>query len=99
MTDLQRDLEDKIKAHPIIAVAIALGAGALIALVKGSSSKAAPAKKSASSVVIGGLGAIAMGMIRTAVIEHLSVAAKGWLEMDRERPASPERSVESFLEH
>jgi len=100
MMDLQRELEEKIKAHPMIAVAIALGAGALIALAGGrSSSKATVDKKSVSSALIGGLGALAMGMIRTAVIEHLSEAAKGWLDPDRERVASRDRSVESFLEH
>jgi hypothetical protein len=98
MTDLQRDLEEKIRAHPVMAIAIAVGAGALIALAKGSSRRDAPAaKRTASGLVIGGLGSIAMGMIRSAVLEHLSEAAKGWLDPEHTESADPPTA--SFLEH
>lgn len=100
MMDLQRDLEDKIKAHPMIAVALAMGAGAVIAFARGSSRRtAAPAKRTVRGMIFGGLSTIAIGMIRTAVLEHLSEAARGWLDPDRESTASRDRSVESFLEH
>lgn len=96
--DIKHDLEAKIMAHPLAAIAIAFAAGAIAGIAGGRATReAAPAKRTIRSVLLGGVSAIVMGMIRSAVIEHLSGAAKSWL--DPEDVASRDRAVESFVEH
>ena len=100
-SDIKRDLEAKITAHPLAAIAIAFAAGAITGLAGGRATReAAPTKRTIRSLLLGSVSAIVMGMIRSAVIEHLSGAAKSWL--DPEGAASRGRSpdpLESFLEH
>jgi hypothetical protein len=96
--DIKRDLETKITAHPLAAIAIALAAGAVVGLAGGrSKNDAARTKRTIGSVIVGGVSAIVMGMIRSIVVEHLSGAAKSWL--GPENMASRDPSIESFLEH
>lgn len=98
MTDIQRELEAKITANPLAALAIALAAGAVVGLAGGRSSKdRASDKRTIRGMLLGSVSAIVMGVIRNAVVEHLSGAAKSWL--GPENVASRDRSVESFLEH
>lgn len=91
------ELRHTIMAHPLAAIAIAFAAGAITGLAGRATREAAPTKRTIRSVLLGSVSAIVMGMIRSAVIEHLSGAAKSWL--DPEDSASRDRSVESFLEH
>ena len=101
MTDIQRDLEAKITANPLAAIAIALAAGAIVGLAGARSTKDhAPNKRSIRGMLFGGVSAIVMGMIRSAVVEHLSGAAKTWLGPDSVAPRDPSPDpVASFLEH
>jgi len=95
--DFKRDLESKITAYPLAAVAIALAAGALVGLGARRSKSAPPSKRTVSSLLLAGVSAIVTSMVRSAVLEQLSGAAKSWL--GPEDAASRDRSVESFLEH
>jgi hypothetical protein len=98
MTDIQRELEAKITAHPLAAIAIALAAGAVVGMAGGHSTRDnGPDKRTIRGMLLGGVSAIVMGMIRSAVVEHLSGAAKTWL--GPENVASRDPSVESFLQH
>ena len=98
MTDIQRELEAKITAHPLAAIAIALAAGAIVGMAGSRSTKDhAPDKRTIRGMLLGGVSAIVMGVIRSAVVEHLSGAAKTWLGPDN--VASRDPSVEPFLQH
>ena len=95
-TNIGRALEAKIAAHPLTAIAIAFAAGAVVALAN-RANDAAPARRTLGGALAGSLGALAMGVLRTAVLEQVSDAAKSWF--DSEDAASRDRSVEPFLEH
>ncbi|MBA3454610.1 MAG: hypothetical protein H0T42_16085, partial [Deltaproteobacteria bacterium] len=77
--DIKRELEAKISAYPLAAVAIALLAGAVVALGR-RSRDAATTKRTVSSVLIGGISALAMGVVKDALLGQLSGAAKSWLD-------------------
>lgn len=99
--DIKRELEARIKAHPLAAVAIALVAGAIVALAR-STRDTAPRKRTVSSVVIGGISALAMGVVKDALLGQLSGAAKSWLDPEgamSAAPGAPRDTAESFLEH
>ena len=99
--DIKRELEKRIEAHPLAAVAIALFAGAIVAVARGSRD-AAPRKRTISSAIIGGISALAMGVVKDALLGQLSGAAKSWLDPDGAVSAAPEArrdGTESFLEH
>jgi hypothetical protein len=96
---ISHELEAKIAEHPLIAIAVAFAAGAVLSMARRAT--AAPAvKRSMGSLIVGGLGTLAMGFIKNAVLEQVSGAAKQWLDPEHpENAASRDQSVESFLEH
>lgn len=98
--EIKRELETRISAHPLAAVAIALCAGAFVALARRSSVPAP--RRSLGGVIIGGISALAMGVVKDAVFGQLTGAAKSWLDPEGAMSASEgasRDSAESFLEH
>ncbi len=98
---IKRELETRIEAHPLAAVVIALLAGAIVALAR-STPDAAPRKRTIGSTIVGGISALAMGIVKDALLGQLSGAAKSWLDPEGAMSAPPGGShdpAESFLEH
>jgi len=95
-TNISRALEAKIAAHPLIAIAVAFAAGAMVALAK-RANDAAPTRRTIRGAIAGSLGALAMSVLRTAVLEQVSDAAKSWFGSGDAASRAP--SVEAFLEH
>lgn len=99
--DIKRELETRISAHPLAAVAIALCAGAIVALAR-RTRDAAPTKRTISSAIVGGISALAMGVVKDALLGQLSGAAKSWLDPEGAMSAQPGARRDpssSFLEH
>jgi hypothetical protein len=99
--DIKRELETRIEAHPLAAVAIALVAGAIVALARGERGHA-PRKRTIGSAIIGGISALAMGVVKDALLGQLSGAAKSWLDPEGAMSAAGgarRDPAESFLEH
>jgi hypothetical protein len=99
--DIKRELEARISAHPLAAVAIALCAGAVVALARRNTRDAAP-RRTIGSAIIGGISALAMGVVKDALLGQLSGAAKSWLDLEGTMSAAPcarREPTESFLEH
>lgn len=98
------DVSNRIAAHPLLAVGIAFGAGAMLGLLRRPSRKLVVrevthqgdgevAKRGALAGVI---GAIAMGLIRDLAVSRLSGYARDWYERRHE---SEQPEIEPFLEH
>ncbi len=99
--DIKRELEARIEAHPLAAVALALFAGAIVALARGTR-ESAPRKRTIGSAIVGGLSALAMGVVKDALLGQLTGAAKSWLDPDgamSAAPGVPRDPADSFLEH
>jgi hypothetical protein len=96
-------IEAQIVAHPWPAVGGALALGVLVALA-GHRPKAPEqeAKRTLGGAAVAAIGAVAVRLLKSYAISQLGDAAKGWLgahENPRERAASKDPAVESFLEH
>jgi len=99
--DIKRELEARISAHPLAAVAIALCAGAIVALARRPRTVAAQ-KRTISNAILGGISALAMGVVKDALLGQLSGAAKSWLDPEGAisgQPGARRDSTESVLRH
>jgi hypothetical protein len=95
----REELEAKIVANPWPAVGGAFALGLVIALGRG---RKEPKKRSLGGMVVAGVGAVAVRLLKSYAISQLGDAAKNWMAGDEsptERVASKDPAVESFLEH
>jgi len=95
------DVEAQIVAHPLPAIGIAFAIGAAFALA-GSRKHAPEAQRGLGGMVIAGLGALAMRMLKDVALSQLSGAAKTWLDgnaSDAEGSDVKERPLGSFVQH
>lgn len=72
------EVRESIVDHPFAAVGIAAGIGAIIGLARPM-----PNKSRVGSLVMAGLSALGMRMIRQAAMEHLGGMARDWLAGQR----------------
>jgi hypothetical protein len=68
------EVRESIVDHPFAAIGIAAGIGAIIGLAR-----PAPERSRIGSLVMAGLSALGMRVIRQAAMEHLGGVAKDWL--------------------
>jgi hypothetical protein len=89
------DPRKQIAAHPHAAVGIAFAVGALLGTFGGGArrSPAVPgAKRTGGGALVGMIGALAMGAIRSYAMRQLATAAEEWLKRES-------RETEPMLEH
>ena len=97
----REDIEAKIVAHPWPVVGGAFALGLVIALARGR--KEPEGRRSVGGMIVAGVGAVAVRLLKSYAISQLGDAAKNWIAGDEtdptERVASKDPAVESFLEH
>ncbi|HSN27548.1 MAG TPA: hypothetical protein VLT45_14745 [Kofleriaceae bacterium] len=72
------EVRESIVDHPFAAIGIAAGIGAIIGLARPM-----PNRSRVGSLVMAGLSALGMRMIRQAAMEHLGGMARDWLAGQR----------------
>lgn len=98
LQDGTHELDDRITAHPFTAVGLAFALGAVFALAPRE--PAPDVRRTLSGAVVAGLTALAIRGVKAYAWSRLSSTARGLFGASaRERAASRDRSIESFLEH
>lgn len=94
------DLEARIAAHPLSALGVALGLGAVLALL-GRRRGHGPEDRTVRGMLSGAAGALVLRIARDVALGRASSAAQQWWAErgGTERAASRDPSVEPFLEH
>lgn len=89
------DIENAIRSHPLPAIGAALALGAIVALAR---PRSGDGERSVGGMIIAGLGAVAVRLVKSYALTQLSDAAKSWL-LDPQVAASREPATGSFLRH
>lgn len=77
------EVRESIVDHPLAAIGIAAGIGAIIGLARPM-----PHKGRVSSLMLAGISALGMRFIRQAAMEHLADIAKDWLTGQQREPGA-----------